>query len=49
MLLRWDIEHPGQFVAMPTPLPAWDGVQYTGSAALATFRSGDAVGPSFKF
>jgi FtsP/CotA-like multicopper oxidase with cupredoxin domain len=49
MLLRWDIEHPGQFVVMPTPLPAWDGVKYTGSAALATFRSGDAVGPSFKF
>jgi FtsP/CotA-like multicopper oxidase with cupredoxin domain len=49
MLLRWDIEHPGQFVVMPTPLPAWDGVRYTGSAALATFRSGDAVGPSFKF
>jgi FtsP/CotA-like multicopper oxidase with cupredoxin domain len=49
MLLRWDIEHPGQFVVMPTPLPSWDGVKYTGSAALATFRSGDAVGPSFKF
>jgi hypothetical protein len=26
VLLRWDIEHPGQFQLMPTPLPGWDGV-----------------------
>ncbi|VVP15048.1 Ig-like domain-containing protein [Pseudomonas fluorescens] len=41
MLLRWDIEHPGQFQLMPTPLPGWDGVTYVASAALPTFRSGD--------
>ncbi|TLP56079.1 MULTISPECIES: Ig-like domain-containing protein [Pseudomonas] len=39
MLLRWDIEHPGQFQLMPTPLPGWDGVQYVNSAALPTLRS----------
>ncbi len=49
MLMRWDVERPGQVVAMPMPLPAWEGVQYVGSAALPTYRSGDAVGPSFKF
>ena len=41
MLLRWDIEHPGQFQLMPTPLPGWDGVTYVASAALPTFRNGD--------
>lgn len=41
MLLRFDIEHPGQFQLMPTPLPTWDGVEYVDSAALPTFRSGD--------
>ncbi|HXV21483.1 MAG TPA: multicopper oxidase domain-containing protein [Desulfuromonadales bacterium] len=45
MLLRWDIEHPGQVQLMPTPLPTWDGVEYVDSAALPTFRTGDGVGP----
>jgi FtsP/CotA-like multicopper oxidase with cupredoxin domain len=44
MLLRWDIEHPGQVKLMPTPLPTWDGVGYVDSVALPTFRTGDAVG-----
>jgi manganese oxidase len=48
MLLRWDIEHPGQFQLMPTPLPSWEGVEYVNSAALPTFRSGTGMGPSFK-
>jgi FtsP/CotA-like multicopper oxidase with cupredoxin domain len=47
MLLRWDIEHPGQLELMPTPLPTWDGVEYVDSAALPTFRSGDGLGPVF--
>ena len=47
MLLRWDIEHPGQVKLMPTPIPTWDGVEYVDSAALPTFRTGDGVGPSF--
>ena len=41
MLMRWDVEHPGQFQLMPTPLPGWDGVTYVNSAALPTFRTGD--------
>ncbi|MGF6092178.1 multicopper oxidase domain-containing protein [Pseudomonas sp. 18173] len=45
MLLRWDIEHPGQFQLMPTPLPSWDGVRYVRSAALPTYSTGDGVGP----
>ena len=28
MLLRWDIEAPGQQIAMPAPHPKWDGVFY---------------------
>jgi len=39
MLLRWDIEHPGQFQVMPTPLPGWDGVRYMASVGLPTFRT----------
>jgi hypothetical protein len=44
MLLRWDIENPGQFQLMPTPLPGWDGVEYVSSVALPTFRTGDQGG-----
>jgi len=45
MLLRWDIEHPGQTKLMPAPIPTWDGVEYVDSAALPTFRTGDGTGP----
>ena len=48
MLLRWDIEHPGQVQLMPAPLPTWEGVEYTDSVALPTFRSGDGFGPVLK-
>jgi uncharacterized membrane protein YgcG len=48
MLLRWDIEHPGQFQLMPTPMPTWDGVGYVSSAALPTYHDGDGVGPTVK-
>ncbi len=44
MLLRWDIEHPGQVQLMPTPIPTWDGVSYVDTVALPTFRTGDGVG-----
>jgi manganese oxidase len=40
MLLRWDLERPGQFQLMPTPLPTWDGVTYAPSVGLPTFRTG---------
>ncbi|RZS47491.1 multicopper oxidase domain-containing protein [Sphaerotilus mobilis] len=49
MLLRWDLERKGQTMAMPTPMPTWDGVHYTGSAALTTFRSGVSKGTTFQF
>jgi hypothetical protein len=45
MLLRWDIEFPGQTKLMPAPIPTWDGVEYVDSAALPTFRTGDGTGP----
>ena len=48
MLLRWDIEHPGQIKLMPAPIPTWDGVEYVDSAALPTFRTGEGVGPTFE-
>jgi FtsP/CotA-like multicopper oxidase with cupredoxin domain len=44
MLLRWDIEHPGQVKLMPTPLPSWDGVSYVDTHALPTFRTGEGIG-----
>ena len=45
MLLRWDLEHPGQVQMMPAPIPTWDGVEYVDSHALPTFRTGDGFGP----
>jgi FtsP/CotA-like multicopper oxidase with cupredoxin domain len=44
MLLRWDIENPGQVKLMPTPMPAWDGVSYVDTVALPTARTGDGTG-----
>ena len=44
MLLRWDIENPGQVQLMPTPIPSWDGVSYVDTVALPTARTGDEVG-----
>lgn len=41
MLLRWDLENPGQVRIMPTPMPSWDGVGYVPTFALPTFRTGD--------
>jgi FtsP/CotA-like multicopper oxidase with cupredoxin domain len=46
MLLRWDIEHPGQTLLMPAPIPTWDGVEYVDSAALPTYHTGVGIGPS---
>jgi FtsP/CotA-like multicopper oxidase with cupredoxin domain len=41
MLLRWDAERPNQTVAIPTPMPDWDGVQYDSSIYLPTAKTGD--------
>ncbi len=46
MLLRWDIEFPGQVKLMATPMPTWDGVTYVDSAGLPTIRTGDGIGPT---
>jgi len=46
MLLRWDIEFPGQFQVMATPLPTWDGVEYAPSVGMPSFRTGDGFGVS---
>jgi FtsP/CotA-like multicopper oxidase with cupredoxin domain len=43
MLLRWDVEHPGELVIMPTPLPSWEGVGYMDSYGLPTDKSGDVA------
>ncbi len=34
MLLRWDAQAPGQVVAIPTPIPEWEGVFYEPSVGL---------------
>ena len=45
MLLRWDIENPGQTVPFPTPRPSWDGVTYLPSKSLPLARVGVGFGP----
>ncbi|WAK04123.1 putative Ig domain-containing protein [Methylobacter sp. YRD-M1] len=42
MLLRWDIQHPGQTLALPTPVPGWEGVEYepTNTTDVPTFKTG---------
>ena len=41
MLLRWDVQNPGQTVMLPTPSPEWDGVYFDESYALPTYKTGD--------
>ncbi|TFH20399.1 MAG: copper oxidase, partial [Myxococcales bacterium] len=41
MLLRWDIESPGQTIAMPAPQPTWEGVFFEDSFRLSTAKGGD--------
>ncbi len=41
MLLRWDIENPGQLLTIPTPMPGWEGVFYEPSFTLDTYKTGD--------
>jgi manganese oxidase len=43
MLLRWDLEHPGQTLAIPTPEPDWDGVRYDPSIYLPSAKTGDVA------
>ncbi|MEQ1620931.1 MAG: multicopper oxidase domain-containing protein [Methylococcales bacterium] len=46
MLLRWDIQHPGQTLGIPTPMPDWNGVQYDPSVYLPTYKTGDVAAKS---
>ena len=41
MLLRWDLEHAGQTVRIPTPMPDWNGVQWDPTISLPTIKTGD--------
>ena len=41
MLLRWDIQNPGQTIAIPTPMPQWEGVYYEDTYTLPTYKIGD--------
>jgi len=41
MLLRWDLEHPGQTQRFATPIPDWNGVTYIPSDSLPTIKTGD--------
>jgi hypothetical protein len=39
MLLRWDIENPGQLKPFLTPEPQWNGCTYTESSSLPSART----------
>ena len=41
MLLRYDVDSPGQTVMIPSPIAEWDGVSYEESFALASYKTGD--------
>ena len=43
MLLRWDLEKPGQTVRMQTPMPDWNGVQWDPTISLPTVKIGDVA------
>jgi FtsP/CotA-like multicopper oxidase with cupredoxin domain len=40
MLMRWDIQNPGQTLAIPTPVTGWEGVNYDPSFTLPTYKDG---------
>ena len=40
MLLRWDIIHPGQTIAVPTPEGGWEGTFWEPSYVLPSWRNG---------
>jgi len=44
MLLRWDIERPGQVVPLPSPIPNWEGCVSVPSTSLPLARIGDGLG-----
>ena len=46
MLLRWDILHPGQTIAVPTPEGGWEGTFWEPSYVLPGWRNGTAPAPA---
>ncbi|HAR30085.1 MAG TPA: copper oxidase, partial [Gammaproteobacteria bacterium] len=40
MLLRWDVENPGQTVRIPSPFPDWEGVRYIESGTIPSAETG---------
>ena len=44
MLLRWDIERPGQTIPLPAPVPDWEGVYMAPSSSLPLARDGVGFG-----
>ena len=43
MLLRWDLQNPGQTIAIPTPYPDWEGVKYLPTGELPTAEEGNPL------
>ncbi|MFM8355992.1 MAG: multicopper oxidase domain-containing protein, partial [Gammaproteobacteria bacterium] len=41
MLFRFDVENPGQTIAIPAPYPDWEGVRYLPSESVSTADSGN--------
>jgi FtsP/CotA-like multicopper oxidase with cupredoxin domain len=41
MLLRWDLQHTGQTIPIPTPELGWEGTTYSSSVTLPTYKIGD--------
>lgn len=44
MLLRWDIERPGQLAPLPAPIPDWEGCMAVPSNSLPLARQGVGLG-----
>jgi len=40
MLLRYDVENPGQIIQIPAPMPDWEGVVYEDTFTLPTYKTG---------
>ena len=40
MMLRYDVEKSGQFIALPAPLPTWDGVTFVSSTYAPNAKTG---------
>ncbi|HED34271.1 MAG TPA: copper oxidase [Gammaproteobacteria bacterium] len=44
MMLRFDVENPGQLIALPAPLPTWDGVTFVSSRYAPNAQTGVGAG-----